>query len=236
MMLRFHTQTGGSTLTAQQPDNNVVRVALQALAAVLGGTQSLHTNSRDEALSLPTEESVQIALRTQQIIAYESGVADTIDPLAGSYYVEHLTDEIERRVMQYLDKIDRLGGALRAIEAGWIGREIQESAYRYQLAVEKGEQTVVGVNKFSVAEEKPLRRLRVDAAVGERQVEQLAALRRQRDGARVAELLSRLRAAAQGTDNLMPLFLECVEAYVTLGEMCDALRAVFGEYKSTAFM
>ena len=236
MMLRFHTQTAGSTLTAQQPENNVVRVTLQALAAVLGGTQSLHTNSRDEALSLPTEESVQIALRTQQIIGYESGVTDTIDPLAGSYYVESLTDEIERRVMEYLERIDQMGGALRAIEAGYVQREIQESAYRYQLAVERGEQTVVGVNCCISGSDKPIGRLRVDPAVGKRQASRLKALRQQRDAARVEAALGRLRDAAQGTDNLMPYFLECVEAYATLGEVCGVLRQVFGEYRSASLL
>jgi len=236
LMLRFHTQTAGSTLTAQQPDNNIVRVTLQALAAVLGGTQSLHTNSRDEALSLPTEESVQIALRTQQIIGYESGVPDTIDPLAGSYYVEHLTDEIERRVMQYIGRIDQMGGALRAIEAGYIQREIQESAYRYQLAVERGEQVVVGVNKFATAGTAPIGRLRVDPSVGEQQIARLQALRAGRDNARVKELLGRLKVAAQGSENLMPHFLDGVEAYATLGEVCGVLREVFGEYKSAALM
>jgi methylmalonyl-CoA mutase N-terminal domain/subunit len=236
MMLRFHTQTAGSTLTAQQPDNNVVRVTLQALAAVLGGTQSLHTNSRDEALSLPTEESVQIALRTQQIIGYESGAPDTIDPLAGSYYVERLTDEIERRAVQYIERIDGMGGALRAIEAGYIQREIQESAYRYQLAVEKGEQVVVGVNKFTTKGEKSLSRLRVDPAVGEQQIARLTVLRQRRDAGSVAALLAGLKAAAAGNANLMPHFLACAEAYATLGEICGVLREVFGEYRSAALV
>jgi len=230
-MLRFHTQTAGCTLTAQQPDNNVVRVALQALAAVLGGTQSLHTNSRDEALSLPTETSVQIALRTQQIIAHESGVANTIDPLAGSYYVETLTNEIESRAQQYIEKIDGLGGALAAIERGFIQREIQESAYRYQRAVEQREQIVVGVNKFVVQEKTALRLLRVDPAVQKQQIERLRALRERRDSERVQSLLTRLRETARGEENLLPVILECVEAYTTLGEICGVLREVFGEYK-----
>ena len=230
-MLRFHTQTAGCTLTAQQPDNNIVRVTLQALAAVLGGTQSLHTNSRDEALSLPTEKSVQIALRTQQIIAHESGVANTIDPLAGSYYVEYLTDEIEKRARDYIERIDRLGGALRAIERGFIQREIEESAYRYQKEIERGDRVVVGVNRFTVEEEVPLRRLRVDPTVRERQMERLRALRERRDSERVSALLARLEEAARGDENLMPLFIECVEAYATLGEICDVLRGVFGEYR-----
>ena len=232
-MLRFHTQTAGCTLTAQQPDNNVVRVTLQALAAVLGGTQSLHTNSRDEALSLPTEKSVQIALRTQQIIAHESGVANTIDPLAGSYYIESLTNEIERRAQEYIGKVDGLGGALAAIERGFIQREIQDSAYRYQRAVEQGEQIVVGVNEFVVQEETTLRRLKVDLAAQKQQIERLQALRERRDGEKVQSLLTRLRETAQGQENLLPIILECVEAYVTLGEICGVLREVFGEYKPT---
>lgn len=230
-MLRFHTQTAGCTLTAQQPDNNVVRVTLQALAAVLGGTQSLHTNSRDEALSLPTEKSVQIALRTQQIIAHESGVANTIDPLAGSYYVEALTNEIERRAQNYIEKIDGMGGALAAIERGFIQREIQESAYRYQRAVERGDQIVVSVNEFVVQEETTLRRLKVDPAVQKRQIERLQALKKRRDSDKVQKLLTRLRETVQGEENLLPIILECVEAYATLGEICGVLREVFGEYK-----
>jgi len=232
--LRFHTQTAGCTLTAQQPDNNVVRVTLQALAAVLGGTQSLHTNSRDEALALPTEEAVQIALRTQQIIAHESGVADTIDPLAGSYYVEHLTDEIERRSREYIETIDAMGGALAAIEQGFIQQEIQDSAYRYQKEIERQDRVVVGVNRFTVEEETTLRRLKVDPAVGERQAVRLAALRERRDGERVGALLARLKEAAQSDENLLLVILECVEAYATLGEICGALREVFGEYKPSA--
>ncbi len=234
LMLRFHTQTAGCTLTAQQPDNNVVRVTLQALAAVLGGTQSLHTNSRDEALSLPTEASVQIALRTQQIIAYESGVADTIDPLAGSYFVERLTDEIEERAADYIHLIDDMGGALAAIERGFIQQEIQNSAYAYQRAVEQGQQVVVGVNEFIVEEEVPLRRLKVDPAVGQRQIERLHVLKARRNNARVTSLLGQLEKAAKGMDNLLSIILECVEAYCTLGEICDVLRAVFGEYHAPA--
>jgi methylmalonyl-CoA mutase N-terminal domain/subunit len=230
-MLRFHTQTAGCTLTAQQPNNNVVRVTLQALAAVLGGTQSLHTNSRDEALSLPTEKSVQIALRTQQIIAHESGVANTIDPLAGSYYIEALTNEIESRAQEYIERIDELGGALAAIERGFIQREIQESAYRYQRAVEQGEQIVVGVNEFRVEEETTLRRLKVDPVVQKQQVERLQALRERRDNEEVQNLLTRLRETAQGEENLLPIILGCVEAYATLGEICGVLREVFGEYR-----
>jgi methylmalonyl-CoA mutase N-terminal domain/subunit len=232
-MLRFHTQTGGSTLTAQQPENNVVRVTLQALAAVLGGTQSLHTNSLDEALALPTETSVRIALRTQQIIAHESGVANTIDPLAGSYYIEHLTDEIERQATAYLEKIDRLGGMLAAIEAGFVQREIQESAYRYQRDIDTGKRIVVGVNKHTAAAEPLGEVLRVDPAVAREQAARLAALRARRDNALVQSLLSELRLAAQGNTNLMPVLVEAVAAYATLGEICDVLREVFGVYRET---
>jgi methylmalonyl-CoA mutase N-terminal domain/subunit len=229
--MRFHTQTAGCTLTAQQPENNVVRVTLQALAAVLGGTQSLHTNARDEALSLPTQESVQIALRTQQIIAHESGVADTIDPLAGSYYVEHLTDEIERLARACIERIDGMGGALAAVESGYMQREIQESAYRYQKAVERGDEVIVGVNRFAVDEDHPPSLLRVDPAVGRQQSARLAALRARRDNARVQVALADLRAAAQGTDNLFPPILIAVEAYATTGEICGVLREEFGEYQ-----
>ncbi len=232
LRLKFHTQTGGATLTAQQPENNVVRVAIQALAAVLGGTQSLHTNSRDEALGLPTEESVQIALRTQQIIAYESGVADTVDPLAGSYAVEALTDEIERRAQEYIDKIDALGGALACVESGYMQREIQDAAYRQQRAVESGEAVVVGVNKFTDDKAAPMTTLKVDPAIEARQREKLAQLHAERNNARVSELLSRLESAARGTEALMPLFVECVENDVTLGEICGVLRGVFGEYRA----
>ena len=235
-MLRFHTQTAGCTLTVQQPDNNIVRVTLQALAAVMGGTQSLHTNSRDEALSLPTEGSVRIALRTQQIIAHESGVANTIDPLGGSYCVEHLTDEIERQAEDYMERIDQMGGALRAIETGLIQREIQESAYRYQKEIERGDRVAVGVNKFTVEEGMSLRRLRIDPAVRERQAERLRALKERRDNERVSTLLGRLEEVAHTGENLMPLFIECVEVYATLGEICDVLRGIFGEYKPTVLL
>jgi methylmalonyl-CoA mutase N-terminal domain/subunit len=234
-MLRFHTQTAGSMLTAQQPENNVVRVTLQALAAVLGGTQSLHTNSRDEALSLPTEESVQIALRTQQIIAYESGVAESIDALAGSYLVESWTDEIEKQAVDYINKIDAMGGMLKAIEQGYIQREIQESAYRWQLAVDRCDRIVVGVNRFVEGDLK-LDVLRVDLAVGERQRARLKSLRERRDDEMVSSALSRLETAARNGGDLMPLILNAVEAYATLGEICNAMRRVFGEYQpSTAF-
>jgi methylmalonyl-CoA mutase, N-terminal domain len=237
MLLRFHTQTGGSTLTAQQPENNVVRVALQALAAVMGGTQSLHTNSRDEALWLPTENSVRIALRTQQIIAHESGVADTVDPFAGSYLIEQLTDEIERQAGAYIAKIDELGGALAAIERGYIQAEIAEAAYRYQQAVERGEQVVVGVNEFVGAEtETNLARLVVDPATEAQQRERLAASRAARDVERVSASLARIEAAAKSDENLMPLFIAAVENDVTLGEICGVLRDVWGEYRPTTMI
>ncbi len=230
--LRFHTQTAGSTLTAQQPENNVVRVALQALSAVLGGTQSLHTNSMDEALWLPTEKSVRIALRTQQIIAYESGAADTIDPLAGSYFVEYLTDEIQRRAEAYIAKIDQMGGALAAIEKGYIQNEIQEAAYRYQQAIERKEQIVVGVNAFQIEEAgRDLERLAVDPAIEQAQRQRLAALRQRRDQAAVAEILTRIEKAARGSENLMPLFIAAVEREATLGEIVGVLRGVWGEYR-----
>ena len=229
--LRFHTQTGGSTLTAQQPDNNVVRVTLQALAAVLGGTQSLHTNGKDEALALPTEKSVEIALRTQQVLAHESGVADTVDPLGGSYYVEALTDQIEEQAAAYIAKIDELGGALSAVEEGFIQREIQDSAYRAQRAIERGEQVVVGVNQFQNDEAALEDLLRIDESVRSGQRESLRQLRAERDNVHVQELLQRIDKAARTEDApLMPLFVEAVEAYATLGEICDTLRGVFGEF------
>jgi methylmalonyl-CoA mutase N-terminal domain/subunit len=229
--LKFHTQTGGSTLTAQQPENNIVRVALQALAAVMGGTQSLHTNSMDEALALPTQKAVQVALKTQQIIAYETGVADTVDPLAGSYVIEHLTDEIMRRAEDYIARIDNMGGALAAIENGFINGEIQDAAYDYLKAVESGEQVIVGVNQFTVPEESQPELLRVDPAIEAAQRAKLADLRARRDNAKVAELRGQLETAARGSDNLMPLFITCVENDVTLGEICHTLRGVFGEYR-----
>ncbi|MBN2550755.1 MAG: methylmalonyl-CoA mutase, partial [Anaerolineales bacterium] len=235
-MLRFHTQTAGSTLTAQQPENNVVRVALQALAAVLGGTQSLHTNSMDEALWLPTEKSVRVALRTQQVIAYESGAADTIDPLAGSYLIEHLTDEIERLAQDYIQKIDDMGGALQAIERGYVQDEIQNAAYGFQQAVERGEQIVVGLNAFQVDEQIELERLKVDPSIEQNQRARLVNLRARRDAARVSELLTRLETAARGSENLMPLFVECVENDITLGELCGVLRGLWGEYQPPAWV
>jgi len=229
--LRFHTQTAGSTLTAQQPENNIVRVTLQALAAIFGGTQSLHTNSMDEALALPTENAVRLALRTQQVIAFESGVADSVDPLAGSYVIEYLTDEIEKRAEAYLQRIDELGGALAAIETGYIQREIQEAAYRAQQAVESGQETVVGVNAFRADEALHLERLRVDPLIERAQADRLAALRARREPSRVADSLGRLEAAARGAGNLMPVFVAAVEADLTLGEICGVLRGTWGEYR-----
>jgi len=232
-MLRFHTQTAGCTLTAQQPHNNIVRVGWQALAAVLGGTQSLHTNSMDEALALPSEQSVQVALRTQQLIAYESGVADTADPLGGSYYVEALTDEIEKRASDYIAKIDQMGGSVAAIERGYIQKEIQESAYRYQKEIEAGDRVIVGVNRFQTKELPPTGLLRVDPKVREAQMKRLAELRASQDAKRVGTSLSSLKQTAQGEGNLMVPILDCVRANCTLGEICDVLRGVFGEYEPT---
>jgi methylmalonyl-CoA mutase N-terminal domain/subunit len=231
MMLRFHTQTGGSTLTAQQPENNIVRTALQALAAVLGGTQSLHTNSFDEALALPTENSARIALRTQQIIAHESGVPQTIDPLGGSYYVESLTNEIEKRAVQYLDKIDVLGGMLKAIEQGYIQQEIQNASYEYQQRVDRLEQLVVGVNAFQVEHENPVPLQKIDESLERKQVERLRAFREKRDkGAWYSAILG-IEDAARHGDNLMPSIIQAVESNCTVGEISDAMRKVFGEYK-----
>jgi methylmalonyl-CoA mutase N-terminal domain/subunit len=230
-MLRFHTQTAGSSLTAQQPENNIVRTTIQALAAVLGGTQSLHTNSMDEALGLPTEKAARIALRTQQVIAYESGVADVVDPLAGSYYLEWLTTEIEKRAQDYLDRIDAMGGTLRALETGFFHKEIQESAYRYQQEVESKQRIVVGVNEFTLEEPQRVETLKVDPAIRKVQMERLRALREQRDNLRVEALLARLRDVAATDENLMPYIIDCVEGLCTLGEISDALRQVFGTYR-----
>ena len=233
MMLRVHTQTAGSMLTAQQVDNNIVRVALQTAAAVMGGTQSLHTNSRDEALALPTEASVQVALRTQQIVAYESGLADVVDPLGGSYYVEAMTNAIYDEAMAYIKKIDEMGGAVVAIEKGYIQKEIQESAYKWQMEVESGLRTIVGVNKFQVEEEAPKDLLRVDASVGANQSKKTQAVRANRDQAAVDKVLADLKAgAADESVNLMPLILAAVKTYATLGEICNVLREVFGEYEA----
>jgi methylmalonyl-CoA mutase N-terminal domain/subunit len=230
-MLRFHTQTAGCSLTAQQPDNNVVRVAFQALAAVLGGTQSLHTNSRDEAYSLPTEDSVRIALRTQQIIAYEIGVADMIDPLGGSYAVEALTDEIEKKSLEYIDRIDAMGGAVKAIESGYLQGEIGESAYQYQKGIEMEKRIVVGLNQFQVEEETLRDILRIRPEVEQYQKEKLAQVKKERENAKVKQTLSLLKKAAQGKENVVPPVLEAVKVYATLGEISGTLREVFGEYR-----
>lgn len=231
LMMRFHTQTAGCTLTAQQPKNNIVRVAFQALSAVLGGTQSLHTNSMDEAFALPGEEAVQVALRTQQLIAYESGAADTVDPLAGSYYIEELTREIVKRSQEYINKIDEFGGAPSAIEKGYIQKEIQDSAYRYQREIEKNERIVVGVNKFQLEEKPPKDLLKVDPAVRVSQIEKLKKLKEERDNQKVEASLAKLKKGAEGDENLMPLIVDAVKTYATLGEICNTLREVFGEYQ-----
>jgi len=236
MMLRFHTQTAGCSLTAQQPLNNIMRVAFQAMSAVLGGTQSLHTNSYDEALALPSEVAVQVALRSQQVVAYETNVCDTIDPLAGSYYVEKLTDEVEARAQEYIEQIDRMGGGVAAIEKGFIQKEIGASAYRFQREIEKGERIIVGLNRFQTHEEKPTGLLKVDPEVGVKQVARLQELRSTRDNAAVSQALAELKTAAEGTDNLMPPILKAVKALATLGEICDTLRGVFGEYEAPALI
>lgn len=233
MMLRFHTQTGGATLTAQQPEVNIVRTAVQALAAVMGGTQSLHTNSWDEALSLPSEKAVQVALRTQQVLAYEHGVGDVVDPLGGSYYVESMTDRIEAEAQEYIDTIDKLGGALTALERGFQQREIQEAAYRFQRQIEDKERVIVGVNDFLVEEARPEGLLRIDPSIGRHQAEKLAKLRAGRDSAKVEHLLARLSEASRGTENLVPHIIECVDNRVTLGEVSHALRAEWGEHRET---
>ncbi len=231
MMMRFHTQTAGSTLTAQQPDVNVVRVALQAMSAVLGGTQSLHTNSRDEALGLPTEESARLALRTQQIIAHESGITKVADPFGGSFYIEDLTDKIERGAQDYLSRIDGLGGTLAAIEKSWIQAEIQNAAYEFQQQVERGEKIVVGVNRFEQEHEESLKALRIDPEIERQQVERLRQVRASRDQAIVESRLDALEQTARGSDNLMPRIMDACEAYATVGEISDRLRKVFGEYR-----
>lgn len=236
MMLKFHTQTGGSTLTAQQVENNIVRVAIQTLAAVLGGTQSLHTNSKDEALALPTEESVRTALRTQQIVAYESGAADTIDPLAGSFYVESLTSQIEEQAMDLIRRIDDLGGSPSAIDKGFMQQEIMDAAYEYQKQIENGKEIVVGVNKFQVEEPAPKGLLRVDMSVGELQKNKISALKEERDSQKVSETLEALRKACQGDDNLMPYIIDAVKAYATLGEISQVMRDIFGEYKQSVML
>ena len=232
-MLRFHTQTAGSTLSAQQPENNIVRTAIQAMAAVLGGTQSLHTNSFDEALSLPTEQAARIALRTQQIVAYESGVPNTIDPLAGSYFIESLTDEIEKHAKGYLEKIEALGGMLKAIERGFVQQEIQNAAYEYQRAVDEGNATVVGVNRFAQENENPVPIQRIDEALERKQIDRLRALRSKREPRAHKKALSAIGDAAKSGENLMPPILDAVESYATVGEISDTLRSVFGEYQET---
>jgi methylmalonyl-CoA mutase N-terminal domain/subunit len=232
-MLRFHTQTAGSTLTAQQPENNIVRTTLQALAAVLGGTQSLHTNGYDEALALPTEEAARIALRTQQILAHESGVAQTIDPLAGSYYIESLTNDIESQVHDYFAKIEAMGGMLRAIEKGWVQQQIQNAAYRQQQQVDSGEQVVVGVNRFTQEEETEIPTQRIDEKLERQQVERVRALRVRRDPARWQAAIDQVKETARNGSNLMPAILEAVESHATVGEIAGAMRGVFGEYRET---
>ncbi|MBN2012103.1 methylmalonyl-CoA mutase family protein [candidate division KSB1 bacterium] len=236
MMLRFHTQTGGSTLTAQQPMNNVARVTIQTLAAVLGGTQSLHTNSYDEALALPTEDSVRIALRTQQIVAHEAGVTETIDPLAGSYYIESKTNEIETTARKYIDKIDALGGVVTAIERGYIQREIQQSAYRYQMEIEKQERIIVGLNHFITEETNRPDLLIIDLQTQQDQIARLKQVKEQRDQQIIREKLASIRNTAASNENLMPAILEAVKAYATLGEICGILREEFGEYKEAIFL
>ncbi len=231
MMLRFHTQTGGSTLTAQQPLNNICRVTIQTLAAVMGGTQSLHTNGYDEALSLPTEEAAKIALRTQQIVAYESGVPDTVDPLAGSYFVETLTDEVEKAAWQLIEKIDAMGGSVEAIEQGFMQDEIAASAYQYQKDIESGSKTSVGVNKFVTEEMYKTPVFKIDESIQKKQIEKLTLLKNNRDNTKVAECLKSIASAAKSTDNIMPHVLFAVENYCTLGEIADTLREIFGEYK-----
>ncbi|MDW8108738.1 MAG: methylmalonyl-CoA mutase family protein [Candidatus Kryptonium sp.] len=231
MKLRFHAQTGGSTLTAQQIENNIVRVTIQALAAVLGGCQSLHTNSKDEALALPTEESARTALRTQQIIAYESGVTDTIDPLAGSYFVEYLTDEIEKRAWEYIERIEAMGGAVKAIEAGFMQSEIARSAYEYQMKIERKEKIIVGVNEFRTDEKQKVEIFKLNEEAIKKQIERLRKLRCERDNDKVKSTLKRLRESALSGENLIPPIIECVEAYATIGEISDTLREIWGEYK-----
>jgi methylmalonyl-CoA mutase N-terminal domain/subunit len=232
LMLRFHTQTAGSSLTAQQPENNVVRVTLQALAAVLGGTQSLHTNSMDEALALPTEEAVRVALRTQQIIAHESGVVNTIDPFAGSYYLEAQTDKIEREALEYIQKIDDMGGTLVAVERGYIQKEIHDSAYRYQMEIESRSRLIVGVNSFEMKENIPISILKVPPEIEKKQIEGLTKLKAERDNEKVKNTLDNLKTVAEGEDNTMPAIIEAVSVYATLGEICDVFRDVFGEYRA----
>jgi len=231
-MLRFHTQTGGSTLTAQQPLNNVTRVTLQALAAVLGGTQSLHTNGYDEAISLPTEEAAQLALRTQQIIGYESGVVDTADPLGGSFFIESLTNDIEAAALLYIEAIDAMGGSVGAIEEGFMQNEIAKSAYQYQEDIESGDKIIVGVNKYQKENEVAIKPFRIDDSIRQLQTNKLIRLKKERNNDLVFLSLQKIKSAAMGNDNLMPHIVDAVEAYCTLGEIADAMRDVFGEFKS----
>ena len=233
-MMRFHAQTAGVTLTAQQPDNNVVRSSIQALAAILGGTQSLHVNSKDEALALPTEEAVTLSLRTQQVLAFECGLTDTVDPLAGSYYIEKLTDDLERAALHYIAEVDELGGAVPAIDQGYQQREIGDAAYKFQLEIEDGERTVVGVNAYQNSEEPAIDILRIDPAERQRQIARLQRVRSTRNGSRVAATLANLEMVARSNDNTMPAILECVEAYCTTGEICDVFRSVFGVQQDRA--
>jgi len=230
--MRFHTQTAGCSLTAQQPENNIVRVTLQALAAVLGGTQSLHTNSMDEALALPGEKAVRIALRTQHILAHESGVTNTVDPLAGSYFIESLTSKIEKEAMEYIERLDEMGGVLAAIESGYIQREIAEKAYEYQRDVEERKKIIVGVNKYEIDESTTLETMKVDPAIEEKQKTQLGLLKASRDKDMVEHVLKRLEMAARSDENLMPVIIEAVKSYATLGEISDVLRDRFGEYRA----
>jgi methylmalonyl-CoA mutase N-terminal domain/subunit len=236
MMMRYHVQTGGVTLTAQQPLNNVVRVALQAYAAALGGCQSLHTNSYDEALCLPTQQAVTVALRTQQIVAEESGAADTIDPLAGSYFVEATTDRIEAEIEEYIKKIDGMGGTLTAIEQGFIQKEIQNSAYRFQKEIETNERVYVGINKYTMEEPPPTNLLRVDMSVGEIESQKLKKLRAERDQSTCQKALDQLKDVSQSNDNVMPAVIEAVKARATVGEICDVWRSIFGEYRPKEFV
>jgi len=236
MMLRFHTQTGGSTLTAQQPLNNIARVTIQTLAAVLGGTQSLHTNSYDEALALPSEDSVGIALRTQQIVAHESGVAETVDPLAGSYYIEQKTSQIEAEARKYIEKIDSLGGVVTAIEKGYVQKEIQNSAYRYLKEVEKNDRIIVGVNKYQIEKEHKPDLLKIDLNVQQEQIYKLQQIKHKRDNAAVEKMLARLKEVAQNEQSIMPAILDAVKVYTTLGEICNVMREVFGEYKEAVVL
>jgi methylmalonyl-CoA mutase N-terminal domain/subunit len=236
LKLRFHTQTAGCTLTAQQLENNIVRVTLQALASVLGGTQSLHTNSKDEALSLPSEQAAQTALRTQQIIAYESGVVNTVDPLGGSFFIEYLTDQIEKEAKKYIDFIEKNGGALWAVESGFYSKEIQKSAYEYQKQIEKNEKIIVGVNRFEIDKEELKDIFKIDLKTQKEQIKRLNQVKKERDDSKVEKLLKALKMKAQSDENLMYPILECVEAYATIGEMCDVLREVWGEYRESMIL